>query len=186
MYLELIAEKFATDQVQFLVGAGIVGESVDKTNGQYLFKKPTRNRVFYDGRTFVQSSAFWTRRLWDLAGPVSEDLHYALDYDLWLRMLLHVDEVAFVDKPLSFARSHSGQKTRPDNYDKIYREREFSAMRAARARGEPSLVWFLKVWARRLRSAVRSRKRSIPSLLPTKYHWEALRSFRASTYEQRG
>jgi glycosyltransferase involved in cell wall biosynthesis len=58
----------------------------------------------------VSPSCFWRRRLWDAAGGVREHLHYAMDYDLWLRFaertVLHR-----IDDALSVARRGSGGKT---------------------------------------------------------------------------
>lgn len=35
---------------------------------------------------FAQQATFFTRALWQQAGPLERDLHYAMDLDLWLRM----------------------------------------------------------------------------------------------------
>ncbi len=35
---------------------------------------------------FPQQSTFWTRRMWELAGPLNEKLHYVMDLALWLSM----------------------------------------------------------------------------------------------------
>lgn len=34
-----------------------------------------------------QETVFWTRRVWDRVGELDEQLDYAIDYDLWQRML---------------------------------------------------------------------------------------------------
>jgi regulator of replication initiation timing len=36
---------------------------------------------------FPQQSTFWTRSLWEQAGPLDESLHYVMDFELWLKML---------------------------------------------------------------------------------------------------
>lgn len=35
---------------------------------------------------FPQPSTFWSRALWEKAGPLNESLNYVMDYDLWLKM----------------------------------------------------------------------------------------------------
>ena len=35
----------------------------------------------------VQQSTFWNRDIWELTGPLNEDLHFVMDLDLWRRML---------------------------------------------------------------------------------------------------
>jgi hypothetical protein len=52
---------------------------------------------------FPQQSTFWTRSLWDIAGPLEEDLHYVMDYALWISMFDTVNPKT-VNKVLSAYR----------------------------------------------------------------------------------
>lgn len=58
----------------------------------------------------MQPSSFWRRRLWDAAGGVREDLHLAMDYELWLRFAERATPVC-IDAVLSVALRESGGKT---------------------------------------------------------------------------
>lgn len=41
---------------------------------------------FWKYGTISQPATFWTRNVWEICGPVRENLFFAMDYDLWLRM----------------------------------------------------------------------------------------------------
>jgi glycosyltransferase involved in cell wall biosynthesis len=59
----------------------------------------------------VQPSAFWTRKAWIETGPLDESLHFALDWDWFLRAKTR--GVAFVpdDRYLSVYRMHAAHKS---------------------------------------------------------------------------
>ncbi len=60
---------------------------------------------------FAQPSTFFRRVLFERAGGViREDLHYAMDLDLWLRFLL-TSEPGFIKSELSIYRLHAKGKT---------------------------------------------------------------------------
>jgi glycosyltransferase involved in cell wall biosynthesis len=58
---------------------------------------------------FTQQSTFWTRTLLDKVGLLNESLHYAMDYDLWLRMFAESNPIA-IDRVLAQYRFHSKAK----------------------------------------------------------------------------
>jgi len=51
---------------------------------------PTRSYNFADQlthRTIIpQPAAFWRRQVLDMVGPVRQDLHYAMDFEFWIRI----------------------------------------------------------------------------------------------------
>jgi len=57
-----------------------------------------------------QPSAFWTRALWEKAGPLDESKHFVLDWEWWLRASAHADFVA-IAPCLSVYRFHASHKT---------------------------------------------------------------------------
>jgi len=60
---------------------------------------------------FAQPSTFFRRSLYDAAGAsIREDLHYAMDLDLWLRFL-KIAAPGFIDAELSVYRHHPSGKT---------------------------------------------------------------------------
>ncbi len=58
----------------------------------------------------VQPSSFWKRSLWEKTGPLREDLHYAFDWDWYLRASA-LGSVRKVDKIFSAYRFHDAHKS---------------------------------------------------------------------------
>lgn len=91
------------------------GQIVD-TKGKVLYYKNPGELTFEgfcqwikDG-DFMQPSCFFRRSAWEASGPMDESIEYALDVDLWLRMVKKVN-FQKIDKLLSTALSHPGAKT---------------------------------------------------------------------------
>ncbi|MDB9447418.1 glycosyltransferase family 2 protein [Anabaena sp. CS-542/02] len=58
---------------------------------------------------FPQQSTFWHRHLWSLAGLLDESLHYAMDFDFWLRLFLLAEPIT-IDTVISAYRYHDNAK----------------------------------------------------------------------------
>jgi hypothetical protein len=58
-----------------------------------------------------QPSAFWTRHAWELAGPLDESLHYAFDWDWFLRAAAAGAGFEAVPATLSRYRIHAAHKS---------------------------------------------------------------------------
>ena len=69
-----------------------------------------------------QASAFWTATSFQQAGPLREDLHFVMDYDLFLKIACTA-KIAFVPEHWSAFRSHDAQKSHDDNLLKVVAER---------------------------------------------------------------
>jgi glycosyltransferase involved in cell wall biosynthesis len=64
------------------------------------------------GQFFYQPEVLFTRDLWDRAGGhVREDLHYSMDYELWLRMAKAGARLTVIGAPIALFRKHEEQKT---------------------------------------------------------------------------
>jgi glycosyltransferase involved in cell wall biosynthesis len=83
---------------------GTVRSRVDSINALLSFWR------FGSDCFVVSPSSFWRRRLWDAAGGVREHLHYAMDYDLWLRFAERTT-LHRLDDVLSVALRDTGGKT---------------------------------------------------------------------------
>jgi glycosyltransferase involved in cell wall biosynthesis len=57
-----------------------------------------------------QPSVFWTRKAWELVGPLDESLQYGMDWD-WLLRAAHLCQFVRTDAVLSRYRFHEGHKT---------------------------------------------------------------------------
>jgi glycosyltransferase involved in cell wall biosynthesis len=62
------------------------------------------------GVGFPQPGSFFTRELWEKHGPFDESLHYAMDYDFWLKISQSV-EFLWLDAWLAAYRLHGESKT---------------------------------------------------------------------------
>ena len=126
------------------------GRKVDISGNTTYYKKPdglTFERFcgWMDGGNFMQPSCFFRRSAWEEAGPLDEDIHIAMDVDLWLRMVRKV-KFQSIDALLSSATDHRDAKTR------AFRNRMYvdCAMVVIRAGGEKYVRHTLDEMADRL------------------------------------
>lgn len=57
-----------------------------------------------------QQAAFFRARLWKMVGPLDESFHFAMDYDLWVRIAA-ISPIAFHNRRWAGFRLHPGGKT---------------------------------------------------------------------------
>ncbi len=57
----------------------------------------------------IQPSTFWSRELWNQVGPFDIRLHYALDYDFWMRAM-QIERPLILNQTLSMFRIHQSSK----------------------------------------------------------------------------
>ena len=74
--------------------------------------------IDYAANHLIQPSVFFNRKAWDLAGPLGEDQHYAMDADLFLGM---ARQCTFTHLPVDIAYSvyHEDCKTRLSRAESI-------------------------------------------------------------------
>ncbi|GFO69657.1 hypothetical protein GMLC_32360 [Geomonas limicola] len=92
----------------------------------------------YYGRYIIpQEATFFSKMLYRAAGGVDPSFHYAMDYDLWLRLAL-LQQPKRLDTFLSCFRYHHNQKSsrRPDLYT---REVQLARMKSGGMRPESML-----------------------------------------------
>jgi glycosyltransferase involved in cell wall biosynthesis len=91
------------------------GRKLDESGKQVYYKVP-RDLSFeglcqwMSGNNFMQPSCFFRRGLWQQCGPLDEDVHIAMDVDLWLKMAKHTT-FERIDTLLSSATYHPQAKT---------------------------------------------------------------------------
>lgn len=179
-----VGRRLAGKSMALLVGTSFLTDGPDRQSGTVDARFPSFAEMLYEARSFPQPSVFWTRDLWQAAGPVDESLYFAMDYELWLRMLPLAKEIVRVDEGLSIARTHSEQKgqraARDGDDERLVRQRVCSALGTAQRLGEPSWRWLAKVWARRAAAALKLRQ---PGMLRgALFHRAALRAVREKGY----
>ena len=77
---------------------GVIGHAQRVTREQLTTRDP-----------IYQPSTFWTRHLWEKAGELREDYHFALDWEWWLRAAQHA-EFQPINEVLSVYLLHPGHK----------------------------------------------------------------------------
>lgn len=97
-----------------VVGAGRI---LNERGDEIYYKVPTATisveslYEWMDGGNFMQPSSAFTRSAWQAAGPIDENVHMAMDLDLWLRMAKAGVEFLTVDELFADALSHPNAKT---------------------------------------------------------------------------
>jgi glycosyltransferase involved in cell wall biosynthesis len=111
-----------------LEGVGLVYADVTRVNDDGVNPRRIRSRPTWDlwtelnvGNGVYSPSVFFTREAFDHVGGIDESLHFAMDYDLWLRIgrefgARHVDQIWGVQ------RIHDDAKT-AKYFDEFWPER---------------------------------------------------------------
>lgn len=67
---------------------------------------------------FFQPELFFSRRLWEASGGfIKHHLHYAMDYDLFLRFAMAAPRLVHISQTLAASRMHDTQKTQHQNQE---------------------------------------------------------------------
>jgi glycosyltransferase involved in cell wall biosynthesis len=67
--------------------------------------------LLWPGKPGHQPSTFWVRELQERVGLLDQNLHYAFDTDLWIRMLKSGATFFVTKRCLALVRTHPGSKT---------------------------------------------------------------------------
>jgi hypothetical protein len=68
------------------------------------------NRLIHYSDFIVQPAAFFRRSAFEAVGGLDESLHWAMDYDLWLKISQRY-QVAYLPRPMANSRWFGGNKT---------------------------------------------------------------------------
>lgn len=110
--LQAVADAFAANpEVGAVVGAGDM-YSEEYNCSQTFDPFPVTLRSLYDAvdRFFMQPSCFFSSTAWEESGHLDEDLHLAMDLDLWLK-IASKHSFAVVERNLSVSLVHKSAKT---------------------------------------------------------------------------
>ena len=94
---------------QWLIGRG----NFEDLSGKFLSDRFPLNIVDipkWKDSAFCQPSTFWRRELWEKVGGLNRQLHYSMDFDLWLRFL-NESRPAILDEVLSVSQVHEDMKS---------------------------------------------------------------------------
>lgn len=94
----------------------------DRITGSYRTAEYSFGRLMMDC-CICQPAAFWTAKIADKIGPFDEQLHYAMDYDYWLRIDRAGGIIRYEPTLLANSRLYPDTKTRsarPEIYKEIF------------------------------------------------------------------
>lgn len=105
------ARKFLTKDLDMIFGDDFY---IDEDNRVLSYSRgwvpDLRMAMLYGGWTPLQDACFWRRDLYQKVGGIDRSLHYAADYDLFLRMAL-AGRTGYMPFVFSAFRRHAGQKS---------------------------------------------------------------------------
>ena len=112
-----------------------------------------------------QPASLIRREAWEAVGGLNEDLHMAMDYDLWWRLYYKFGPLGFVEAPIAINRQHPSNKTlgrRRQHYAEAIKvvRRHYGRVPLKWRLAQPYAVWFKRLvtqWEKR-------RQRGKPSL----------------------
>jgi glycosyltransferase involved in cell wall biosynthesis len=171
--LHQVAGNLSNKTSSMVVGASIITNGPDTLEGSFDRRQPSFAEMAYDVKTLPQPSTFWTRDLWQAAGPLREDLYFVMDYDLWLRMVPCSKSLTYLQSILSYQRTQPAQKSAKSRFgdNDFHEQRVRVGWEAARTRGESGIRWLTCVFWHRLKQ---SRGR-LWRLREPGFHWQAAR-----------
>jgi glycosyltransferase involved in cell wall biosynthesis len=101
---------------EFLFGNVYIVDSEDALLRKRVAIPVSFDDLYYGQYIIPQEATFFSKRLYLACGGLDKSLHYAMDYDLWLRMAA-LQQPSRLDHYLSCFRYHRGQKSsRTDLY----------------------------------------------------------------------
>jgi glycosyltransferase involved in cell wall biosynthesis len=110
-----LAQTFqAHPDAEMVVGAGrFVDELGHTIHDVPAPSEITLNSLFswFEGGNFMQPSGAFSKKAWDAVGQIDENIHIALDVDLWLRIAKAGFKFATTNELLSINVSHPSAKT---------------------------------------------------------------------------
>lgn len=102
--------------------AAVHGEAeIINKNGSIVGMYPTKSfnyRLFSHSCTISQPASLVRKSAWDAVGGLDENLHYAMDYDLWWK-LAKIGKIGYVDEVIAQSRDHEETKTRRGHKEAI-------------------------------------------------------------------
>ncbi|MEN0054050.1 MAG: glycosyltransferase family 2 protein [Mucilaginibacter sp.] len=113
-----IGSRLAANGLDLVFGNCIhLNEKDNQTYGSYF--DPFKNWDIKQGDYIVQPSSFWTKRAFELTGPLREDLHFGFDWEWYARA--QSKGVNFIPSAKYYAvyRVHGDQKSNDNNVNRF-------------------------------------------------------------------
>lgn len=117
--------------------AGVIGdqETIDPDGHHLCTVKNipfSFRRTLYGGAMVPQPATFFTRKAYEITGPLDTGLQYQMDYEFFLRMASRGIRFGILPRPLAAFRLHRAGKTISEYYHKFQREKFLTQKRFSR------------------------------------------------------
>lgn len=99
-----------TPNLEVIYGHSLIVDEQERILGYHFNVEPPGPRILQAG-IISQPSCFFSRSSYERIGGLNRDLHYVMDWDLWIKLYLGDAKFGFVDFPLSRVVWASNTKT---------------------------------------------------------------------------
>lgn len=130
--VERIVERFAAGPE---VGWVYCDCEVRRADGSTEIVRPPAQltkRTLEWGNRLTQPGVFVARWALERVGPLDEEIHLAMDFDLWLRLVDAGVPAAYVPEALAVFEIHGGSKTGTVDLSEFYREESLALLKTGR------------------------------------------------------
>jgi len=86
--------------LDLVYGHSSIVDEQDRMTGYHFNIEPPGDRL-YEGCIISQPSCFFRRSTYERIGGLKRELHYTMDWDLWLRLYTSGAKFGFIEKPMS-------------------------------------------------------------------------------------
>lgn len=126
--LRIVAEYFAGHpEVDLVYGDATYIDAQGKQIGRCVHVEPfSARRLFHYSDFIVQPAAFFRRSAYDAVGGLDPNLHYGMDYDLWLK-LAKAHKIAYLPMRLASYRWLTDNKTAIGGFHRLDELRDVTA-----------------------------------------------------------
>lgn len=99
--LDLATKRFEEEpRLDLVYGHSTIIDGQDRMRGYHFNVEPPGERL-REGCIISQPSCFFRRQTYDAVGGLNRDLHYVMDWDLWLRLYERDAKFGFINEPMS-------------------------------------------------------------------------------------
>jgi glycosyltransferase involved in cell wall biosynthesis len=108
-----IAEFFSREGFNWVAGKCMM-IGIDGISMEHGFRPPSTIHTWLIHNLVPQPAVFWKAKLWNSDTCLDENLHYCLDYELWLQFLSRGHAPGWINQPLANFRLHPQSKSVKD------------------------------------------------------------------------
>jgi hypothetical protein len=124
--LKAVADCWIRKHCGILSGNALFIDEHGRSEGRFFASKPKPSGLLsIRSNTVPQQGTFWSHECWNKFGPLSEDVHFAMDYEFWIKLSTADLKWEILEDDLALFRHHPEQKTAniPSNVQRLGEKR---------------------------------------------------------------